>query len=64
MKGIFEKSLIADVDISAGTILTPDLVGIKKPGTGISAARLNEFLGKTLKQDVKAGKVLLETDFL
>ena len=63
MKEIFEKSLVAEVDIAKGTTLTRELVGIKKPGTGISAARLNEFLGKTVSQSVKAGQILNETDF-
>jgi N,N'-diacetyllegionaminate synthase len=63
MKNIFEKSLVAEMDLPAGTILTRDLVGIKKPGTGISAARLNEFLGKTLGRNVKAGQLFSEQDF-
>jgi N-acetylneuraminate synthase len=63
MKDIFEKSLVAEVDIPAGTILSHEQIGIKKPGTGISAARLNEFLGKTLYREVKAGELLSEKDF-
>ena len=63
MKEIFEKSLVAEVDITQGTALTRELVGIKKPGTGISAARLNAFLGKVLKENVKAGQILKEADF-
>jgi len=63
MKDIFEKSLVAQVDIPAGTTLTRDLVAIKKPGTGISAARLYTFLGKTLKHDVKTDQLLSERDF-
>jgi len=63
MKEIFEKSLVAEVDIAKGTNLTRDHLGIKKPGTGISAAKLNEFLGKTVSQNVRAGQILKETDF-
>jgi N-acetylneuraminate synthase len=63
MKDIFEKSLVAEVDIPAGTVLTREMVGIKKPGTGISAARLNEFLGVRLASSVKAGELLREADF-
>ena len=64
MKNIFEKSLIAESDIPAGAVLTRELVGIKKPGTGISAARLNEFLGRKVKRAVAAGTLLAEEDFL
>ncbi|MBM3145368.1 MAG: N-acetylneuraminate synthase [Chloroflexi bacterium] len=63
MKRIFEKSLVAAVDIPAGTLLTSDLIAIKKPGAGISPARLDEFIGKTLKRDVKPGHVFSECDF-
>ncbi|MEW6406755.1 MAG: N-acetylneuraminate synthase family protein [Chloroflexota bacterium] len=63
MKRIFEKSLVAQVDIPAGTILTRELVGIKKPGTGISAARLYEFLGRKVTRRIAAGTLLAEEDF-
>ena len=63
MKDIFQKSLVAEMDLPAGTIITRDLVGIKKPGTGISAARLNDFLGRRLSRDVKAGTLFTEQDF-
>lgn len=63
MKNIFEKSLVAEVDISAGAILTRELVGIKKPGTGISAARLDEFIGRKIVRAIDAGNLLAEEDF-
>lgn len=64
MKKIFEKSLVAAVDIPAGCILNRNSVSIKKPGTGISAARLEEFLGRKLSRDVKTGHIFFEEDFL
>lgn len=63
MKRIFEKSLVAKVDIPEGTVLTRDLIGIKKPGTGISASRLSEFLGKTVKRNIPVDKLVQEEDF-
>ncbi len=63
MKDIFEKSLVAAVDIPADSILERDLTSIKKPGTGISAARLEEFLGRRLSRDVKSGHMFSEEDF-
>ena len=64
MKRIFEKSLVTAVDIAAGTRLTRSMVAIKKPGTGISAARLEEFLGREIRRSIFAGEVLLESDFI
>jgi len=63
MKETFEKSLVANQDLSYGTVLTATMVAIKKPGKGISAARLDEFVGKTLSRDVKADSLFSEDDF-
>jgi len=63
MKRIFEKSLVANQDIPAGTLLSAEMVAIKKPGTGISAARLHEFLGRVVSRDVKADTLFSEEDF-
>jgi N-acetylneuraminate synthase len=63
MKQIFEKSLVARVDIPAGTKLAREMIAIKKPGTGISAARLDDFLGKVVQQSIPADQLLSEEDF-
>ena len=63
MKDTFEKSMVANQDLSAGTVLKGAMVALKKPGTGISAARLDEFIGKTLRRDVKADSLFVEDDF-
>ena len=62
MKRIFEKSLVSLCDIPAGAELTSELVGIKKPGTGIPAARFNEVLGKKAARAIPAGRLLSEED--
>ncbi len=63
MKQIFEKSLIARVDIPAGTKLTREMIAIKKPGTGISAARLDVYLGKIVKHRIDQNQIFSEDDF-
>ena len=63
MKKIFEKSLVAARDIPSGSVLSRELVSILKPGTGISAARLDDFLGRKLCKDVKDGHLFTEEDF-
>ena len=63
MKKIFEKSLVAAVDIPAGGKVDRADVSIKKPGSGISAARLNEFLGRRVKRDIEPGHIFCEEDF-
>lgn len=60
MRSLFTKSVVARIDISAGTVLGREHLTIKKPGTGIPAARLPELIGARLIRDVKADQVLKE----
>jgi len=62
MKETFEKSLVAVIDIPAGARLTREMIGIKKPGMGIRAARLDEVIGKRTTRRVSADSVLMPTD--
>jgi N-acetylneuraminate synthase len=62
MKRVFEKSLVALKDIPAGALLTPEMVGLKKPGHGLPAARLPETLGRRATHAIAADTVLREED--
>jgi N,N'-diacetyllegionaminate synthase len=62
MKRVFEKSLVAVRDIPAGTVLTSEMIAIKKPGTGIPPVRLKEVLGKRTLRAVKTDTVLTSND--
>jgi N-acetylneuraminate synthase len=64
MKDTFEKSVVSLVEIPAGTRFTPEMLGIKKPGTGISAARFDQVIGKRAACAVAAGRVLMERDVI
>lgn len=61
MRELFTKSVVAAIDLPAGTVLKTDHLSLKKPGTGIPARRLAEVVGRRLKQDVRADEVLLES---
>ena len=52
------KSLVAARDLRAGERLTADAVAIKRPGTGISPAELEQALGRRLVRDVAEDEVL------
>ncbi len=62
MKQVFQKSVVATVDIAAGTKITPTMVAVKKPGTGIPAARIHEVVGRTTGRFIQKDTILLETD--
>lgn len=62
MKQIFEKSVVTLVNIPAGTVITRDMIGIKKPGTGIPARRYEDIIGKRATRDIGRDAVLQEED--
>lgn len=60
---LFTKSVVVRADLPKGTRLAPEHLTLKKPGTGIPAARLVELFGTRLTRDVKADELLREEDF-
>ena len=60
MRRLFMKSIVASKDIEAGTELNLENITEKKPGTGIPGHRINEFIGKTLTQNIKCDEQLTE----
>lgn len=62
MRHLFTKSIVARRDLPAGTILTSDMLSIKKPGTGLPAAYLPRLIGKTLRQPVRVDQLIRDDD--
>ena len=62
LRRLFTKSVVAGRDLAAGTILTRDLLAVKKPGNGLPAARLPELVGARLLRDVRADELLALSD--
>lgn len=47
------RSLVAERAIKYGEVITSEMVGIKRPGTGLSAAAIDQIVGKTAKVDIE-----------
>jgi N,N'-diacetyllegionaminate synthase len=62
IRELFTKSIVAQVDLPAGMLLTHECVAVKKPGTGIPASRLPSIIGRRLCRPVAAGEMLGESD--
>lgn len=62
MKQIFEKSVVSLVEIPAGAVITRAMLGVKKPGTGIPAARLTELVGMRAARRIPADTLIAESD--
>jgi len=52
------KSIVSKEKISKDDILTKEMVGIKRPGHGISPEMINTIIGKKLKIDLGADEVI------
>jgi N-acetylneuraminate synthase len=62
LRSLFTKSVVARADLAAGTTLRAEHLVVKKPGTGIPAARLQELIGRRLRRSVAADTLLSESD--
>jgi sialic acid synthase SpsE len=60
VRELFTRSIVALVDLPAGTVLTPDHLAFKKPGTGIPEQDVRRVLRRKLKQTVAANTMILE----
>lgn len=55
---VARKSLVAALYIPLGSVLTEELVAIKRPGTGLPPSMLAQILGHKAKRDIPAGTLL------
>lgn len=54
------RSIVLTQDVEEGTILTKGMLTFKRPGIGISPSRINEVIGKSLKEASKEDTILLD----
>ena len=64
LRAIFNKSVVARSALDAGTVLAAEHLAVKKPGTGIPAARLNDLIGRRLKRSLPADAQIHEQDLV
>jgi len=62
MKKIFQKSIVAVKDIKKGTILSDDMIGYKKPGTGLEPKYYRNIIGKKVTRDLTFDDIIYEGD--
>jgi len=62
LRAAFTKSIVARRNLPAGTILQEADLTLKKPGTGIPAARLSEVIGRRLERSVSEDALITDDD--
>lgn len=55
---VARRSLVAAHPIAAGTTLTPTMIAIRRPGSGLPPAMLPYLAGRTARHDIAAGSLL------
>jgi sialic acid synthase SpsE len=56
------RSIVALRDLQAGTALSEQDLGAKRPGTGIPPERIGDLIGRVVVRDIAADTVVLESD--
>ncbi len=54
------RSLVAQTNIKAGTVITDKMLTFKRPGSGISVSRMKEIVGKKAAVDIQNDMILKE----
>ncbi len=55
---VARKSLVAAKDIPAGTVLTENLIALRRPGTGLPPAKRADLIGRTARTFIAAGELI------
>ncbi len=55
---VARRSLVAAKDILAGTVLTDELIAIRRPGTGLPPALKPSLIGRATRVDIPAGDLI------
>jgi len=58
IKKVARRSIVAKVRIPKGTIITEDMLDLKRPGVGIEPKYLNDVIGKRAKKDIKPDELV------
>ncbi len=63
-KSVFSKSVATTTDLPAGAVLGAEMLTLKKPGTGIEPGKLKSVIGRRLRRDVEARRLLRWEDLV
>jgi sialic acid synthase SpsE len=55
---VARKSIVATRDMTAGSVISQDDIGFKRPGTGLPPKMAVEIIGHTARVNIKSGQLL------
>lgn len=57
-KSVYFTSIVASRDIMEGELISPDMLKVKRPGTGISPLYMDQMIGKRLNKSFKKDEII------
>lgn len=64
MKKAFRRSLVARVAIKKGQKITQNMLGVKRPGTGIPSSEIFKVIGKKARTDLAKNTIIKYADLI
>lgn len=58
VRNVFQKSIVSAVDIDNNAVITRGMVTTKRPGTGLSPAKIEDIIGKKTRRHIPANTML------
>ena len=58
IKKVARKSIVAKIDIPRGTLITRNMIAIKRPGTGLSPKYVDSITGKKARDNIKRDEMI------
>ena len=58
VRDVARRSIVAKVDIPAGTVITEDMLVFKRPGTGVAPTDVSKLIGRKTKYDIKKDELI------
>lgn len=62
MRQFMRRSIVTDKDILKGTKITEDMLGVKRPGTGIPSGEMDKVIGKRATRDLPRNTIIKYSD--
>lgn len=62
MREAFQKSIVSITDVPKGTAIRPEMISVKKPGTGLEPEYLKEIVGKVTMRHIPKDSLIKKED--
>lgn len=62
MRETFQKSIVSITDIPNGTVIRPEMISVKKPGTGLEPEYIKEIVGKITMRHIPKDSLIKKED--